>query len=54
MADAGEGEADGLMPEGAVEWDQLLELSIRSLPWLHTFAELDRIWDALPGSGSSP
>jgi hypothetical protein len=48
MADDGEGEADGLMPPGALEWDQLLELPIRFLPWPYTLAELDRIWDALP------
>ena len=53
MADVEVGEADGLMPPGAVEWDQLLELPIRFLPWPYTLAELDRIWDALPAPGAA-
>jgi hypothetical protein len=53
MADDEEGEADGLMPEGAVEWDQLLELPIRFLPWPYTLVELDRMWDALPAPGAA-
>jgi hypothetical protein len=53
VGDDEEKEADGLLPAGAAEWDQVLEQPLRFAPWPYTEIELMRIRDTLPTSVAS-
>ena len=47
-----DGAAVGMLPKGAIAWDQLLEPPLRFAPWPYTRAELDKIQGALPAVGA--
>jgi hypothetical protein len=45
-----DGQDDGVMPAGAVEWDELLEPPLRFASWPYTENEIIKISDTLPAS----
>jgi hypothetical protein len=45
--------AEGLLPAGAWDWDQVLGPTLKFLPWPYTDVEFVRIWDALPHPGAA-
>ena len=45
--------AEGLLPAGPWDWDQVLGPTLKFLPWPYTDVEFARIWDALPHPGAA-